>query len=921
MAAPVYIQRQNTQGLGLATVMPQVANEQTNGAIARFGAALSGVAQVAGQAYAVFDQTNRATTIASRTTGYLKDVDALEQEFQNDPDPGTAPQRFGERVEKLKTDATVGLRPEDQSELDLKLTRLGLSSVGGVRQSSLRRQADQFGADMDVQYDALQKRYVAAGSDAERQAVNTEWNTTLTQGVRRGVMTAQRATAYQQSLNKSGDEAIALRAIATSPQRALAAFDDPAQFAGFDPATRERYRAQARAASDEAASQRLAQQARFNPGASIATVGRVNSVEQGDVIFDRGIIQQESGGNPNAPRSSKGAVSISQMLPDTARAMASKLGLADVANMGNLGLQQRLREDPQLALRLGREYFREGLRRTDGSVPAAIAGYHMGVERGAEYHRKAVAQFGASYTAEQFAGLIPDSMTDGAKKTSDYVRDVIRRVGGETNGGGLSPSASWRTQGLVNSELQTQAAGLSRQEAAMISLGQQGATETIANFNQGYARDPGIVAQQRAMLNLGASRGDGSSMQKLRELDEAESAAPIIREAYQTRPDQLAGGIAQMRQQMATMSDVPPALMRRLRLFEGVAKEVAAGRNDDPVALGVRAGIVPATSLPDPAQASDPNFVDAIARRSVAAERSQQAYGGAMKFFTATDRPTYKAAFEAAADTGKVDMLRALSRGASPAAYEAAVSEIAGASPVMQLAGRMARTDEQTAREILRGTSLMADKGYAGPKAEEMKAALKDKIGGDLFPGEHQAAVIDAALAIYAAERGKNWQLYDATDRAGLTRAIEKAAGGTIAKINGAHTVLPRGMTEAQFGGMLRALDENALLLSGGANVPAAMVRNYGQLVRVSQEAGQYAVMLPQGGRQRPVVDAMGQPLILDFDRLARDPRYALAGQFRGEAAVPAVLPTDAVREVPRLGADAGFDALMTGPMRGRPLP
>jgi hypothetical protein len=861
MSAPVYIQKFDAAALPGQRAVATQSNEASNQAIARFGQALAGTAQVASQASNVFQHVNRATTLANRTSQFFTEVDQLEQQFQNDPDPTTAPARAGEKIEELKRKATDGLGPEDQAELGLKLNRVGISTVGGVRQVALKKQADQFGSDMDVQYQGYQKRYVAAQTDAERKAVDEEWNGELLKGVQRGVMTARQATAYRQTLTKTGDEALILRGIGQNPAQTLKALDDPAQFAGLDEPTRERYRQQARAARDEITSQGIVQEARFNPASATMKIGRVNRVEDGDAIFMKGIIQQESGGNPNAPRSVDGAVSISQMLPDTARAMAKKLGREDVAGLGNLQIQQKLKEDPQLALTLGREYFREGLRATNGSVPAAIAGYHMGVGAAAEVHRKAVAQFGDGYSPEQFASLIPAGKVDGlGKRTADYVRDVYRRIGVDTGGAGLSPGQSWRTQNAIASEIQTQDSALNRQTQALISVAKQEAGSTADILQQGYAADANRLAAIRAPLTLAASKGDSAAMQQLQLLNEAETAAPIVREAYQMKPEALAGQVAQMRQQMAGSADVTPAMMRRLKLFEGVQQEMARARSEDPVGLAIRAGVAPNTVLPEPGEMRSPATVDAIARRSIAMERAHGEYGGEAKFFRPDEAKSYKAAYEQADDTAKIDMLSALAKGASPQAYAAAVR---------QIAGELARTDVETARSILRGQQLLNDKGTPDPKATELRNALKGTIRGDLFPGEHQGAVIEAALAIYAAERGKSWTLYDNDDKAGLQAALHRAAGGQVVTHNGVQTVLPRNMNVAQFEQALTRLEPSHL---GGSDVTPDFVRRYGRLERLHPEQGVYGVYTGQGPSKRIVVDAMGIPVKIDVERLANEP-------------------------------------------------
>lgn len=87
------------------------------------------------------------------------------------------------------------------------------------------------------------------------------------------------------------------------------------------------------------------------------------------------LIKQESGGRGTAV-SSKGALGSTQMLPDTAKAMASKLGLPFRPDM--------LRSNKPEALRyqraLGEAYLREGMEKT-GNVRDALRYYHGGPDR------------------------------------------------------------------------------------------------------------------------------------------------------------------------------------------------------------------------------------------------------------------------------------------------------------------------------------------------------------------------------------------------------------------------------------------------------------------------------------------------------------------------------------------------------------
>ena len=117
-----------------------------------------------------------------------------------------------------------------------------------------------------------------------------------------------------------------------------------------------------------------------------------------DKVFGA-LIQQESGGRGDAvgPLTAYGhALGSTQMLPDTAREMAQKLGLPFRPDLLRSNDPQALQYQRQL----GRAYFEEGIAKT-GNVRDALRYYHGGPNR---------------------------SMW--GPKTNAYAAAVLRRVGG-----------------------------------------------------------------------------------------------------------------------------------------------------------------------------------------------------------------------------------------------------------------------------------------------------------------------------------------------------------------------------------------------------------------------------------------------------------------------------------------------------------
>jgi soluble lytic murein transglycosylase-like protein len=883
--APVYISRVSSQGIGQQELTQASMGEITGQATARLGQAIGGLGNTVNQVGEQIQRVNRATTIADRQTRFITETDQLEQEFRNDPDPATAPQRFSERVTKLQGQALDGLGQEDQAELRLRLQRQGLAAIGGVRQGALAKQADSYTASLDAQYATLTRRYAEAGTDAERTAITAQLDETLNSGIARGMTTAKGAEAYRQSLQKTGDSAVILRQIGQNPAAAQAMLADPAKFTGLDPVQREQLTAQAKAAAEERQLAGLQQEARFNPATAAMRAGRLTSPDQVAQIFDKAFIPQESSGNPNA-QSDKGAAGIAQIMPDTARGLARQMGLGDWSGYSDDEVRQLLKDRPLQTRAMGIQYFQDNIARFNGNIAPAIAAYHAGPGKEVKRaHEAALEQFGAGYSPQQFLSVLSPRLNDGKKATRDYVSDIYRRMGVSLDQPGFSGMAGFRAGNVVGGELDRQRAESSRLVGEMTRVAGAQADEYAKLYTKGYAPDAAVVAAIEGPLQLAASRGDATAAQKLRSLNEARDIAPVIRDAFGHAPEALEASIAGMRQEMLQPGRATPQLARRLALFEGVASEVATARKDNQIALAERQG-APVTAIDPQARADDPAFRQQLAARGVASDRAHARYNGTQQFLRPEEKTGWKSRFEEMGINERFDLLKAVHESTNPKAFDAFVNEVAGGNKYAGIAGRFMKTNPQLAGDIFRGSALLEQEGVK-PRVQELKDALKGTFAGDLYPANVQAELIDASLAVYAAERGRNGSLYDAGDKAGLEKAIERVTG-KMARLNGGKVPLPREVTAGQLTDLMDNLKPETLAAfggafgQGGAALDARFVGRNARLRPMDIGEGKFRVVLPGAAGDRAVINNDGAPLIIDLTEAIKMQRIAARPQAGG---------------------------------------
>lgn len=145
----------------------------------------------------------------------------------------------------------------------------------------------------------------------------------------------------------------------------------------------------------------------------IETQSKKNSL---DPNLLRGLVRQESSFLPEA-QSAAGARGLTQLMPGTADDMLSDLGLKSKIPENGIF-------DPQINLQLGARYLQRMIKRFEGSVSLALAGYNVGPEKFARWMRarQLISQNTSDPTYEVWIDEMPWA------ETSFYVKAVLRNL-------------------------------------------------------------------------------------------------------------------------------------------------------------------------------------------------------------------------------------------------------------------------------------------------------------------------------------------------------------------------------------------------------------------------------------------------------------------------------------------------------------
>lgn len=783
------------------------------------GGALAGLGEQASQLAKVVRAGAEEANAANASTEYQQGIFDLQKKYQQDPDYQTAPARFAEdRMALEKEILGRGFTAPTQARLENSFRTHGLVAQGELDNHALTRLGDDTAANLDRQESLYFTRLRQAQTPVQRQAVIADWNQSLAAPTATGLISEQNMVARQQRRDALIDQADLLSMTEKNPAAAVAALDDPKQFPNLSPVERERYRSVAAGSASDMSADQLVNGSRFNPAIASLELGHVVDPSHLDTIFQKGMIPQESGGDPNAV-SPKGALGVAQLIPPTAREMASDLGMVDVAKLSDADLKAKLLSDSGLNATLGRAYLSKMAIRYDGSVPLALAAYNAGPERADRWQKEAEAQFGAGYSPAQLVSVIDIA------ETKDYVTKIYGRMGARLDPG-ILPTAIFATTNKVGEIISADQRQRDQVTRDLAAVGRS-SDATIESLKQGLPIAGEAYMAELQTQQAAAATGSPEAASRVRELTEAWANAPLVREAYAMPPAALEAAIGGERARLAKLGNTSGEDFRRLKNYEAVSKEITDQAGKDPLGLADRARIVGVQPFDPAADFSRRATIAALQVRDFQAGLAEKTYRGALLPFRPEEAAALKARFDQAELPDKLAMLDGLGKGLGPEAYRAALGQIADPDSGLAYAADIAHSagDDENLTLLMQQYALERDKDYKPPTlAPTVTAPRVAQVYGTamLALPSRQAALAGNADKIFLALARQRGIEPDPAKQSGLyDEALQRAAGmttgtsgeqlGGIADVNGFPTLAPAGFPADRVEQVLHGLSDAQL--------------------------------------------------------------------------------------------------------------
>ena len=863
---PEYVSQQELAGSGAGPVaIPDIKLSA--------GAAAAGLAGEAASLYAQVKHANDETASLTGMASYYQGLDALKQQYRDDPDPATAVQRFQADAEKLKGDV-IGqagqLGGETAARMNLHMTTKAIVDSNEVFAGARAKQKD--GADASL---------LAIGRQAQTDAVTAPTRTAREEALRRyheavdgaansGLISQTQAEEKRLTFQNNLDHADTMALIKRDPKFAISALRDPKVFTTLTPVQRETYIETAQNAIDKNGAEAAVAAGATFPAAASMIAGRI--VHPGDTktLFDRIILPLESGGR-NLPPNRAGAYGPAQLLDSDVRQWGPAAGY-DPRGKSDAQIRADVLANPDLNLRIGLEQWNDYARKYEGNVPLMMAAYNAGAGNADRWKRTAEQKFGPNFTAEQLASVVD------FKETRDYLTKGHALAGARLDAFGVSPAGRYDMGIRLGHELTQQEAQRNHIVDQMASI-RMADDPVIGMLKQGVDVDPGRLADTRAALVDAAATGSIENIKRLRDFDFASEIQPKIAQAFKM-PFAVLDAAVNAETDRINATGANPAWqdVQSLDLLRKTRDAIAKARDDDPPGLLARAGIAKPVAFDPAGDPGGPDFRGALTARGAQAISAQKLYGGSAIALSPTEVDSLRERYLQAGANERFNILKAMADTLPPQSYTGTAKKITGNQDAGEFTARLLQSRPELAREMLAGEELMKTKGI-DREIKPSRQALADTVGAQIFPdAREQGFAVDAAIKIDLARRAATGNPYDDSATNGVAKAFEDVAGSVV-KRNGARTVAPPGMRPAAFTHILDSLDEHDLAAHGGAYdgsgkpFDAAWLGAHAQLRPLAVGGSRYLVTLPTpDGFGAPVMTGaeLPTPLVVDMGQLAQ---------------------------------------------------